>query len=98
MKKILVLLTLFVALSLNTFAQFDLPEGATQRIGKGAIWEIGYSPDGKILAVASSIGTWLYDAQTGVELNSTYRTHLREYQYSVQPRWSDARHWRGLAR
>ncbi len=69
MKKILVLLTLFVALSLNTFAQFDLPEGATQRIGKGAIWEIGYSPDGKILAVASSIGTWLYDAQTGAELN-----------------------------
>ena len=69
MKKLLVLPALFVALSLNTFAQIELPEGATQRIGKGAIWEIAYSPDGEILAVASSIGTWLYDAQTGAEQN-----------------------------
>ena len=68
MKKILVLPALFVALSLNTFAQVDLPEGATKRIGKGAIWEMAYSPDGTRLAVASSIGVWLYDAQTGAEL------------------------------
>ena len=69
MKKILVLLTLFIALSWNSFAQISLPEGATQRIGKGAIWQIAYSLDGKYLAVASSIGTWLYDAQTGAEVN-----------------------------
>ena len=69
MKKILVLLVLFAALSLNTFAQVSLPEGATRRIGKGAIWEIAYSTDGTRLAVASSIGVWLYDARTGAELS-----------------------------
>ena len=69
MKKILVLPALFAALSLNAFAQVDLPEWATERIGKGAIWEIAYSPDGTRLAVASSIGVWLYDSRTGTELN-----------------------------
>ena len=63
------LLALFVALSSNTFAQINLPEGATQRIDNGEIWEIAYSPDGKYLAVASSIGTRLCDARTGAELN-----------------------------
>ena len=42
--------------------------GAIGRIGKGQIKEIVYSPDGQLLAVASSIGTWLYDAESGKEL------------------------------
>ena len=57
----------------NTFAQgytqSGLPEGATARLGKGSINEIAYSPDGTRLAVASAIGIWLYDAQSGQELN-----------------------------
>ncbi len=57
----------------NIFAQdspqWHLPEGAKARIGKGAISEIAYSPDGTRLAVASSIGIWIYDAQTGEELD-----------------------------
>ena len=57
----------------NTFAQdytrWGLPEGAKARIGKGLIREIAYSPDGTRLAVASSIGIWLYDTQTGEELD-----------------------------
>ncbi len=68
MKTGLVSLVLLAALSLTAFAQLGLPDGAIQRIGKGAIWQIAYSPDGKQIAVASSIGTWLYDAQTGAEL------------------------------
>jgi len=32
------------------------------RIGKGRINKLKYSPDGTILAVATSIGLWLYDA------------------------------------
>ncbi|MDE0681965.1 MAG: hypothetical protein OXI63_03525 [Candidatus Poribacteria bacterium] len=44
--------------------QFSLPEGAKARLGKGQINEITYSPDGSLLAVASSIGIWLYDAET----------------------------------
>ena len=57
----------------NTFAQdspqWHLPEGAKARLGKGSIFEIAYSPDGTRLAVAGSIGIWLYDAQTGEELD-----------------------------
>ena len=41
--------------------QWNLPEDAKARFGKGTINEIQYSPDGKILAVASGIGIWLYD-------------------------------------
>ena len=58
----------FTLFSLNTFAenytQFSLPEGAKARLGKGTIREIQYSPDGTRLAVASSIGIWLYDTTT----------------------------------
>ena len=65
----LILLTLF---SLSTFAQdytqWGLPDGAKARLGKGSIREIQYSPDGTRLAVASSIGIWLYDAHTGAEV------------------------------
>lgn len=47
--------------------QLPLPEGAKARLGKGGIHEIKYSPDGATLAVASSIGIWLYDAESGEE-------------------------------
>ena len=57
----------------NTFAQdspqWHLPEGVKARLGKGRINEIAYSPDGTRLAVAGGIGIWLYDAQTGAELD-----------------------------
>jgi len=45
-----------------------LPEGAVARLGKGSVNEIAFSPDGKILAIASSIGVWLYDVKTFVEI------------------------------
>ena len=51
------------------YTTWDLPEGAMKRIGKGSIDDIAYSPDGTRLAVASNIGIWIYDAQTGEELN-----------------------------
>lgn len=49
-------------------SQWSLPENAIARIGKGRITDIKYSPDGKLLAVGSSTGTWLYDAHTYVEI------------------------------
>ena len=51
------------------FSRWSLPDGARARIGKGWVSEIDYSPDGSLLAVASSIGVWLYDAHTGSEVN-----------------------------
>ena len=70
-----VLLIYFTILTfaLNAFAQdlsqSYLPEGAKARLGKGRVFDVAYSPDGKRLAVASSIGIWLYDAETGAELD-----------------------------
>ena len=57
----------------NAFAQEFmknyLPEGARARVGKGYVYDLAYSPDSTRLAVASSIGIWLYDARTGQALD-----------------------------
>ena len=39
-----------------------LPKSAKARLGRGGILGIEYSPDGKLLAVASCIGIWQYDS------------------------------------
>ena len=63
-----VLLIFSLLFSFNTLAQdstrLSLPEGAKARLGKGWINEIAYSPDGTRLAVAGSIGIWLYNTAT----------------------------------
>ena len=72
MKTHAISLILFAAFTFNALAQeysqWGLPDGALRRIGKGEITEIKYSPDGGLLAVASSIGIWLYDAVTYQEI------------------------------
>ena len=50
-------------------AKLALPEGARARLGKGTIHEIVYSTDGNQLIVATSIGVWTYDADTGKVLD-----------------------------
>ena len=76
---LVILLAMFTVVP-NTFAQDDatlgLPEGAKTRLGKGKINDIKYSPDGTRLAVASVIGIWIYDAQTGEELELHQRTYV----------------------
>ena len=52
--------------------QWNLPKYARARLGKGTIREIQYSPDGTILAVASSIGIWLYDMKNASRGISAY--------------------------
>ena len=54
------------------YTRWNLPEGVLARLGKGNIAlrdrAVAYSPDGTRLAVASSIGVWLYDVHTGAEV------------------------------
>ena len=78
MKTTLVFVLIFFTVSLSIFlshtaaedpTKLNLPEGAVARLGKGHIAEIAYSVDGGSLAVASTIGIWHYDAQTGEELD-----------------------------
>ena len=55
----------------NTFAQnytqLNLPKGAKARLGKGILNDMQLSPDSTKLAIASSIGVWLYEINTGDE-------------------------------
>ena len=50
------------------YRTWQLPKEATVRLGKGAMGEgdraVALSPDGQCLAVASTIGVWLYEAST----------------------------------
>ncbi len=63
--------------TVKDYTQWKLPIGAKARLGKGAINEITYSPDGTKLAVASTIGIWVYNTQTGAELD-LYTGHTSE--------------------
>ena len=67
------------------YTRFSLPEGALARLGKGSIGSgdraLAWSPDGTRLAVASSIGIWLYDAATGDEV--ALLTGHTDWVYSV---------------
>ena len=48
----------------NQHPSLALPEGAIARLGNGRAYNVEYSGDGMRLAVASSIGVWIYDANT----------------------------------
>ena len=49
------------------YPTWHLPRGATVRLGKGRIGHtdraVAFSPDGKLVAVASGIGVWLYTVE-----------------------------------
>ena len=66
-----VLITLLVATNIysQTFPQWQLPDNATMRIGKGVAQGIAYHPDGTKIAVSTRIGIWIYDVETGEALN-----------------------------
>ena len=51
------------------YTQWELPEKAKARLGKGWINAIRFSPDGTQLAVGGGIGVWLYDVRTGKEIS-----------------------------
>ena len=76
----LILLGSFILPTLTTISvaqpedhsRVNLPDGAIARLGKGGVSYkdrgIAFSPDGRRLAVATSMGVWLYDAETFDEL------------------------------
>ena len=50
------------------FTQWDLPGGASARLGKGTTFDMDYSPTGDLIAIGTSTGAWLYDAESGEEV------------------------------
>ena len=55
--------------TVKDWTQWELPEKAKARLGKGGINVLQFSPDGTQLAVGSTIAVWLYDVETGKEIS-----------------------------
>ena len=51
------------------YTQIRLPHGAKARLGKGTLSDVVYSPDGTRLAIAGNLGIWIYDVQSGSEID-----------------------------
>ena len=64
---LLVLITCLPISFAQDFHLWELPKGVKARLGKGWITDMAFSPDGSQLAVACSIGIWLYNINTGTE-------------------------------
>ena len=73
--------------------QWNLPENAKARLGKGKINEIQYSPDGTILAVASDIGIWFYDTRTYQEISllTDHEGEVTDVTFSLEGRYFASR-------
>ena len=87
----LVLFTFFVMSSIFTpnafseqYTRWSLPTGAKARFGKGSISDIKCFPDGNKIAVATTVGTWIYDVQTGEEIDllRAHATYVRSVAFS----------------
>ncbi|RKU15307.1 hypothetical protein C6503_13795 [Candidatus Poribacteria bacterium] len=96
MKKLLLLYIAFMLIAnpflSNGFAQdytqWQLPEGAKMRLGKGKINDITFSSDGTRFAVAATIGIWIYDAETGEEfaLLTGHQREVKAVEFSLDGR------------
>ena len=53
----------------ENYTKWELPKAAKARFGKGGINDLQFSPDGTQIAVASSIGIWVYNLNTGKEID-----------------------------
>ncbi|MDE0088598.1 MAG: WD40 repeat domain-containing protein [Candidatus Poribacteria bacterium] len=82
----------------DDFTKWALPENATARFGKGRIIQMQYSPDDTQLAVATPIGIWIYDAQSGEELNllTGHRSEVYSVAYSSDGSTIAAGAWDGV--
>ena len=54
--------------TMKDYTQWELPKKAKARLGKGKVNGIKFTPDSTHLAVETTIGVWLYDANTGEEI------------------------------
>ena len=77
---------------------WNLPEGATARLGTGWIsGDMAFSPDGKALVVATTIGCWWYDLNT-MELRAWWNSEqgiLYDIAFSQDARWLATGNWNG---
>ena len=77
---------------------WELPEEAIGRLGRGIIADVAFSPDGESLAVATTIGVWLYELATmkPVALLETERGLVSTVSFSPDGQWIAASNWDGI--
>ena len=75
-----------------------LPEGAMGRLGRGIIADLAFSPDGESLAVATTIGVWLYELPTmkPIALLETERGLVSTVSFSPNGQWIATSNWDGI--
>ncbi|MYF98831.1 hypothetical protein F4212_06790 [Candidatus Poribacteria bacterium] len=84
-------ITLIIStLSTPTFAQkmkngVELPDGAAARLGNGFVYDIQYTEDGTRLAVATSMGIWIYDTINYKKINLLTNHSTRSQVLAVSP-------------
>ena len=72
--------------TVKDYTQWELPNQAKKRLGKGRISEIQFSPNGKQLAGGTEIGVWMYDVETGQE-NSLLAGRCESFAFSPDGRF-----------
>ncbi len=92
MLTVFMVLVIFLPIAFSqNYTQWDLPEGAKARLGKGGAGGLKFSADGKHLMVKNSVGIWVYDAHSGVELD-LITDKLSDY-LAVSPDGSTVASW-----
>ena len=85
----------------SDLSTWNLPEGATARLGNG--WISGgmtFSPDGESLVIASTIGCWWYNLNT-MKLSTAWDTEqgmLSDITFSQDGRWIATGNWNGTVK
>ena len=77
---------------------WELPEEAIGRLGRGIIADVAFSPDGESLAIATTIGVWLYELATmkPITLWETERGLVSTVSFSPDGQWIAASNWDGI--
>jgi WD40 repeat protein len=84
-------------ISAQEYTRWELPEYAIARLGKGRIEDMRYSPDGTILAVATTIGIWIYDTETYQERSLLAQNNkgVRKISFDAKGTTITSRNWFG---
>ena len=74
---------------------WGLPKGAIARLGRGRIADLAFSPDGESLAMATTIGVWIYELATmePIALWETERGLVSTVAFSPNGQWIATSNW-----
>lgn len=77
---------------------WKLPDGAIARLGRGIVADLAFSPDGESLAIATTVGAWIYELATmePIALLATERGLVSNISFSPNGQWVATSNWDGI--